>query len=477
MRFNHKSLNLHYPAGACRISGWAWPAVIVVFMKKIILSLFASLAAISLQANEIEEAALLIEAGRLPEAREILQEAAKKNNLANLYLGRIAFLEYDYPEAARFYAAVKGAARNSDTFLEHNRQLQTGRQMLAHLEKIVVVDSVSVDSTAFFNSYRLSPSAGRILAADDVKKLNKAAANADTGFTNEFEDILIWSAPDNAGNLRLAESSRLIDGSWSAPEWLPLTPDTAKDEEEGEDDVQIADFNIAFPFMLDDGVTLYYASDSEDSLGGYDIFVSTRDASDGEFLEPRNVGMPFNSPYNDYLMAIDELTGIGWWATDRNAVPGQVTVYAYIIPETRENVAQDDEDILYLASLSDYRLTQYGEEDKVREAKNALKNITAATAASPEFNLSMGGGTSYTQFSDFKNKQAATQMRAYLKEKETYEADREKLAALRSEYYMQAKPARMGKQIQQLEESLREKATRLKESLSEIYQLEKGKNR
>ncbi len=60
------------------------------------------------------------------------------------------------------------------------------------------------------------------------------------------------------------------------------------------------------PFFMSDGVTLYYANDGDESIGGYDIFIS-RKGEDG-FLQPQNIGMPYNSPYDDYMLAIDEVT-------------------------------------------------------------------------------------------------------------------------------------------------------------------------
>lgn len=54
-----------------------------------------------------------------------------------------------------------------------------------------------------------------------------------------------------------------------------------------------------------DGVTIYYASDGE-GLGGYDIFVTRYNTNTDTYLVPENVGMPFNSPYNDYMYVIDD---------------------------------------------------------------------------------------------------------------------------------------------------------------------------
>ena len=61
-----------------------------------------------------------------------------------------------------------------------------------------------------------------------------------------------------------------------------------------------------YPFMLSDGTTLYFAENGEESLGGYDLFVTRYSSSSHEYLKPENLGMPFNSPYNDYMLVIDE---------------------------------------------------------------------------------------------------------------------------------------------------------------------------
>ena len=106
---------------------------------------------------------------------------------------------------------------------------------------------------------------------------------------------------------------------------------------------------------MSDGVTLYYANNGENSIGGYDIFISRFDGE--KFLQPQNIGMPYNSPYDDYLLAIDEETGIGWWATDRNQLGDYITIYKFIPQELRVNYPVDTENLAGLAKLTDYKRT------------------------------------------------------------------------------------------------------------------------
>ena len=66
--------------------------------------------------------------------------------------------------------------------------------------------------------------------------------------------------------------------------------------------------NDNYPFMLSNGITLYFASDGEGSMGGYDIFRSNMNTETGQFYPPFNLGMPYNSEANDYMMAINEVS-------------------------------------------------------------------------------------------------------------------------------------------------------------------------
>ena len=70
--------------------------------------------------------------------------------------------------------------------------------------------------------------------------------------------------------MQLYSRIRLLDG-WSEPESLTSL------NEQG---------NVNYPFLMSDGITLYYASDGEGSLGGYDIFVTRYDSENSNYLRP-----------------------------------------------------------------------------------------------------------------------------------------------------------------------------------------------
>ena len=86
--------------------------------------------------------------------------------------------------------------------------------------------------------------------------------------------------------------------------------------------------------------------------------VATRDAADGEFLQPQNLGMPYNSPFDDYLLAVDELNGVGWWATDRKQLGDSLTVFLFKVNDLRRNYSPEDENLTAFARVDDIILTQ-----------------------------------------------------------------------------------------------------------------------
>jgi len=58
-----------------------------------------------------------------------------------------------------------------------------------------------------------------------------------------------------------------------------------------------------FPFIADNG-DLYFASDGLPGYGGLDIFVTRR--VEGKWSRPVNLGLPINSSFDDFSLAMDK---------------------------------------------------------------------------------------------------------------------------------------------------------------------------
>jgi outer membrane protein OmpA-like peptidoglycan-associated protein len=101
--------------------------------------------------------------------------------------------------------------------------------------------------------------------------------------------FLVAQRGDGLGGLDLYVASKTKKG-WSRLENLGNKVNTAAHE--------------GFPFAASDG-KLYFCSKGHAGYGGYDIFVTEQDTATGEWRAPKNIGLPFNSPYDDISICFD----------------------------------------------------------------------------------------------------------------------------------------------------------------------------
>lgn len=395
-----------------------------------------------------EAADLLKEAGRYNEA---IQHYLKSGNAGNLGIAESYFYLYNYDKAEEYlekYLAKRSkaeAAKDMDFSYGDGSEtidwtdylssrIDLGRSMLDRVEKIQVIDSVNVPSDTFFKFLTLAKSAGSLKDESAVENILSQRQMQQLGVTNLWSPVyvsdggedMIWYASSDDGNSKLFESSRLSDGKWDSPKAL-FDYESIFGDKNGS--------WVAYPFLMSDGVTLYFAADGEASLGELDIFISRRD-EDG-FLQPSNIGMPYNSPFNDYLYAIDEETGTGWWVSDRNMIEDSVTIYTFIPQDLRINYPVDTPDLASYARIKSIASTQ----DSSADYTQLRDRIKAAAMASrteadkkEEFRFALPGGKIYTTLGDFKNPQAKAAMENYLSEKKSYDLLKRQLNQLRATY-------------------------------------------
>lgn len=404
------------------------------------------------------------EAGEYKEAAKMLEAAKEKGQgAANLYLGRLAFLDYDFEKATELYGDFRRHREKAnlvpgEDVEELERQLATAENALGRVEKVTVIDSIAVPAERFFEHYRLPRSAGRLLAPEDMP-IDGHQDGAVVAYQNEGGDFMMWGEPDSVGNVRLVESNRLTDGTWQTP---TVTPPVLN-----------GDGYADYPFMMPDGVTLYYACDGNDSMGGYDIYVVTRDPQTGEYLQPQNIGMPYNSPYDDFMMAVDEENGVGWWATDRNLLGDKLTLYVYKVNDMRVNYGPDEEGLLSRARLSDYRATQQGTDAaEVSELLNRIDNINPEEGTGrPEFLFARAGGRYYKSLDDFGSNEARSAMKKYLMASASLAKEEKRLSALRKRYSVNHAD-NVKQQIIQFEKEIEAQRAELKHLRSAVYKAE-----
>lgn len=131
----------------------------------------------------------------------------------------------------------------------------------------------------------------------DIKDLNSPYWETHCVITPDKNKIYFSSdRPGGFGGRDLYVMNRINDTSWSKPMNLGAAINTKNDEDA--------------PFVSIDNSKLYFASNGDKSMGGFDIFVAELN-TDGTWTEGKNLGYPFNSTNDDiyYTTTIDGLRG------------------------------------------------------------------------------------------------------------------------------------------------------------------------
>jgi len=236
---------------------------------------------------------------------------------ANCFLGDIYFNDYRFQEAAIAYnnwlESDKITAEEKINVAKLAAKAKLGAEMLERIEDIGVIDSLIVEKADFVQSIKIAREMGSFSLSSDLFGLK--SDDYLVAFQSGRNDRRYLALRQEGTQSDLYQSYNLMN-EWSEPIELSSTLNTLKNEN--------------FPFVAADGITIYFGSEGHEGLGGYDIFTSRFNSEMNDYLSPQNVGMPFNSPYNDYMMAFDDLAGVGWFVTDRYQNPDSVIIYRFV---------------------------------------------------------------------------------------------------------------------------------------------------
>lgn len=267
--------------------------------------------------------------GNLKKAEESLLIASqKKLQDSYLYLGDIYVDEYRVSEARHFYDLyAKARPREKETTLgERYSKLDSYQVLISRTEDIQIIDSVIVDKSQFLTAYKLT---------------------SDAGTLSDVSSMFNWSHPGESAIYTNGMGSKIYFGQPIEGRYVLSTMDKLLTGFGNEKSMDSKNFGLSgdinYPFVLMDGVTVYFAGKDENGMGGYDIYVTRYNLSNDSYLNPEILNMPFNSPANDYMMVVDENKGIGWFATDRFQPEGKVCVYTFI-PNEQVTLVETDDD-------------------------------------------------------------------------------------------------------------------------------------
>lgn len=344
--------------------------VLIVFMKKIIIYISLLLCSLPcLRSQTLADAKVLYNAGEYKEALPLFEHeynakpndaslnfwygvcllksgenfnkaqdclllASKKNvKDSNFYLGVLYTHLYRFDEALLFFDKYEASLRKKGdeiarTNLEAEKKNMTRlRRMVDNTEDIQIIDSLVVAKKDFLSAYKLSSSNGKIEYFNQVFSSNMPVNS--TVYFNEKGSKIYFSQPDSTGFYTLYSMDKLLDKYGNEKKLSPT------------------DFNlkgnINYPFVLTDGVTVYFAAEDEQTIGGYDLFVTRYNLNNDTYLVPERLNMPFNSEYNDYLLVIDDEKSVGWFASDRFQPEDSVCVYTFIPNKSVKNIESNIE--------------------------------------------------------------------------------------------------------------------------------------
>lgn len=325
---------------------------------------------------------------------------------------------------------AKRKKQATDLIESQIQQCENGLSALRATNKIVFIDSIIVDKEQFLSAYKYDKELGSITLSADKQS---------TSFTTELGNFT-YRTENKDGKLTI-RSYFIEDGILTNPS--PLN---------GID----FDGDMNYPFLLSDGTTLYFASRTEEGLGNYDIYVTRLDTEDNTYLQPTNIGFPFNSYANDYMMIIDENLGIGWFASDRYQPEDKVCIYTFLQPKSRHTFdyeTDDHEIIMRAAKIASIKDTWKDNEDAIRTARQQLtlkQNALVESETDYDFSFIINDQLTYHSLNDFKNPSAKNKFADYQKQMQEYET----LSSTLSQLRQNPRGTTISSQILQLESQL-----------------------
>ena len=321
------------------------------------------------------------------------------------------------PKAPVAKAAVKAAKGAKPAPVIPTAEDLNFAKLLQSTAKVMFIDSLVTDADDVLKHIPLSSSCGKI----SIKKSKDGKGN-EYFYTNEFEDKRYSSVLKDSCHVLMVEER--LGKRW----------DTAKKVElEGVED-------IICPYMMSDGVTLYFAAKGgEDSMGLYDIYYTVYDSDSHSFYKPQSLGLPFNSFGDETYYIIDEFNDLGYLVSNRRQPEGKTCIYIFQPTETRETYDVENMpeiELDRLARLKDIKDSQKDEE----VLKSALSRLSAAsqvksTKKNHSFEFIINEKLVYHNISDFRSSANQNQFPTYLIMKNNVETREKQLEDMRAKYH------------------------------------------
>ena len=406
--------------------------------------------------------------GEAEEAIKYLEPAVKRRAAGGqLYLAQAYNATYRFEDAVNtFEEYIAELTKRRRPTAEAEKLLEKSKanlRMLKGVEEVCFIDSFVVDKKDFLKAYKISPESGKLFMYDTYFKNSNGKGG--TVYETELGNKIYYSELQKDSTLNILSRNKMMD-EWGKGNMLPGSINES--------------MNANYPYVLADGITIYYAADGPASMGNYDIFVTRYNMNTDTYLAPENVGMPFNSPYNDYMYVIDEFNNLGWFASDRYQPEDKVCIYVFIPASSKQVYNYENMDkgkLIKLAQLHSIKDT-WTDENLVADAQSRLQKVMQEKPEIKkhhEFEFVIDDQHIYHYATDFRSPQAKAQFKKYLQLKESYHQQQSKLENIRTQYSRanQNEKAQMAPAILDLEKRVQQLATEIDQSVIQVRKLEK----
>lgn len=292
------------------------------------------------------------------------------------------------------------------------------KSMLESTAKIMVIDSAVVDKDDFLSSIPFNKELGTITYGKGV-----------SSYSNGYGDRRIYASGDSVSGRYLYITDK-IGGKWNTAKKIDYFDSSLHSYE--------------YPFLMSDGITLYFSAKGSKSMGGYDIFTTNYDSDKGQFFDPVNYGLPYNSTANDYLLAIDDMDSLGWLVSDRFQPEGKVCIYTFVPTTTRKSFENDDIDDAELTGYAKLQKIsdtwQFGNRREALDRLNKLKELNLSKNNSKDKILFVvNDDIIYTKLSDFKTETSRKQFAELISLKEKVKTEEADISDMYDDYHAAAK--------------------------------------
>lgn len=240
--------------------------------------------------------------------------------LSHFYYGLGLHLNYRFDRAIDEYQKYKEVAskkeRESQLVDNNIQQCVSGKALVSSFTDISVVQREVLPRTDFYRNYDLTDFGGKIIIKPE-DFMSEEDVERDAKFLMYFQqnsDYIYYASysEKNATGKDLYVIQKLPTGDWSTPTRLSDVINTPLDED--------------YAFIHPEGSVLYFASQGHNSMGGYDIFKSTR-RGDGSWTQPINMEFAINTPWDDFMFITDKEENTAWFASNRETDNKAVTLY------------------------------------------------------------------------------------------------------------------------------------------------------